>query len=389
MVTLPKILIRDEIMKKSYIMNLFSNLIFYAPVALLVRTVQGITMSQFFILQAILSITCMVFEFPLGVLTDKIGLKKSIVLGQFIMLIARITLFFANNFWIFAIEAFLEGIAFALNSGTVSAYIYNLFGDDNYGNNISKFYNFGTVAFILSTVLFPFINSKFDIRALIVATIIANAISFLISIFLPESEDKNYEIENLNLVSNLKMLVKNYKFRRIILIVSIINLSFLLVNFFYVQILIENGFSENTISPLILAYSAIQLSQPYIVRFLGEKNSWNKIRKLSIIASVFFFALCVVKKSPVIIFMIILPTILTVLGVFIDKIQNNYVDELGLDNYRATILSSFNFFADMFEVVFLLFNSYISSFNYRYIFLFMALLFVLNGINKKANYPAI
>lgn len=376
-------------MKKSYIMNLFSNLIFYAPVALLVRTVQGITMSQFFILQAILSITCMVFEFPLGVLTDKIGLKKSIVLGQFIMLIARITLFFANNFWIFAIEAFLEGIAFALNSGTVSAYIYNLFGDDNYGNNISKFYNFGTVAFILSTVLFPFINSKFDIRALIVATIIANAISFLISIFLPESEDKNYEIENLNLVSNLKMLVKNYKFRRIILIVSIINLSFLLVNFFYVQILIENGFSENTISPLILAYSAIQLSQPYIVRFLGEKNSWNKIRKLSIIASVFFFALCVVKKSPVIIFMIILPTILTVLGVFIDKIQNNYVDELGLDNYRATILSSFNFFADMFEVVFLLFNSYISSFNYRYIFLFMALLFVLNGINKKANYPAI
>ncbi len=370
-------------------MNLFSNLIFYAPVALLVRTVQGITMSQFFILQAILSITCMVFEFPLGVLTDKIGLKKSIVLGQFIMLIARITLFFANNFWIFAIEAFLEGIAFALNSGTVSAYIYNLFGDDNYGNNISKFYNFGTVAFILSTVLFPFINSKFDIRALIVATIIANAISFLISIFLPESEDKNYEIENLNLVSNLKMLVKNYKFRRIILIVSIINLSFLLVNFFYVQILIENGFSENTISPLILAYSAIQLSQPYIVRFLGEKNSWNKIRKLSIIASVFFFALCVVKKSPVIIFMIILPTILTVLGVFIDKIQNNYVDELGLDNYRATILSSFNFFADMFEVVFLLFNSYISSFNYRYIFLFMALLFVLNGINKKANYPAI
>ena len=62
--------------RKIYAMNLFSNLIFYAPVALLVRTNRGISLSRFFVLQAILSVTCMVCEFPLGVLTDKIGLKK-------------------------------------------------------------------------------------------------------------------------------------------------------------------------------------------------------------------------------------------------------------------------------------------------------------------------
>lgn len=370
-------------MKKSYLMNLFSNLIFYAPVALLVRTNQGITMSQFFILQAILSISCMVFEFPLGVLTDKIGLKKSIVLGQLVMLIARCLLLFANNFILFSIEAFLEGIAFALNSGTISAYIYDLFGNDNYGKNISKFYNFGTIAFILSTVLFPVINSKFNIKALIIATVIANLISFIISIYLPNLEDKEYEVEKIDLIQNLKRLVKDKSFRGVILIVSIINLSFLLVNFFYVQILIENGYPENIISPLILVYSAIQLLQPYIIKLLGEENSWTKIKNLSIISSIFFIALCFVQKSPLIIFMSILPTILAVLSVFVDKIQNNYVDELKLNDYRATILSSFNFFADIFEVVFLLFNSYISSFNYKYVFLFMALLFVLNSINSK------
>ncbi|MDY6065421.1 MAG: hypothetical protein SPI59_03750 [Finegoldia sp.] len=66
-----------------------------------------------------------------------------------------------------------------------------------------------------------------------------------------------------------------------------------------------------------------------------------------------------------------------------DKIQNSYVDRLSLDKYRATILSYFNFFADAFEVVFLIFNSYISAFNYKHIFLFIALLFIFNIVSIR------
>ncbi|MDO4594415.1 MAG: hypothetical protein Q4B52_03460 [Tissierellia bacterium] len=104
-------------MKKLYALNLFSNLIFYAPIALLVRTNRGISISEFFLLQAILSSTAMLMEFPLGLLTDKIGLKKTIVLSQVTMIIARIILLNTYNFIAFSIEAVLEGISFALNSG--------------------------------------------------------------------------------------------------------------------------------------------------------------------------------------------------------------------------------------------------------------------------------
>ena len=88
--------------------------------------IEELACRSFFVLQAILSVTCMICEFPLGVLTDKIGLKKSIVFAQFTMLTARIILLVSNNFMLFAVEALLEGIAFALNSGTISAYIYKL-----------------------------------------------------------------------------------------------------------------------------------------------------------------------------------------------------------------------------------------------------------------------
>lgn len=358
-------------------MNLFSNLIFYAPVALLVRTNRGISLSQFFVLQAILSVTCMVCEFPLGVLTDKIGLKKSIVLAQFTMLTARIILLISNNFVLFAVEALLEGIAFALNSGTISAYIYKLFGDDNYSNNISKFYNWGTIAFIVSTVMFPFINSRWNINALIWVTIIANVIATVISIFIPDTDNSSDNEEQFNLSKTLKLLVHDKTFR---VIVSLFNLSFLLINFFYVKVIIDNGYSENIVSPLILAYSGLQLSQTVIIKYLGEQKAWNKVRLFSVIASLFFAGLCVISGKPVVLLMILLPTILSVLGIFIEKIQNNYIDTIGFKNHRATMLSSFSFFADVFEVVFLLANSYISSFNYKYIFVFIAASLLLSAI---------
>ena len=366
--------------RKIYAMNLFSNLIFYAPVALLVRTNRGISLSQFFVLQTILSVTCMIFEFPLGVLTDKIGLKKSIVLAQFTMLTARIILLVSNNFMLFAVEALLEGIAFALNSGTISAYIYKLFGDDNYSNNISKFYNWGTIAFIVSTVIFPFINSKWNINTLIWVTIIANTIATVISIFIPNTNNSSENQEQFDLSKTLKLLVHDKTFRIIVLIVSLFNLSFLLINFFYVKVIIDSGCSENIVSPLILAYSTLQLSQTFIINHLGEKRAWNKVRLFSVISALFFMGICAISKKPVVLLMIILPTILSILGIFIEKIQNNYIDTIGFKNHRATMLSAFSFFADVFEVVFLLANSYISSFNYKYIFVFIAASLLLSAI---------
>ena len=371
--------------RKIYAMNLFSNLIFYAPVALLVRTNRGISLSQFFVLQSILSVTCMVCEFPLGVLTDKIGLKKSIVLAQFTMLTARIILLISNNFMLFAVEALLEGIAFALNSGTISAYIYKLFGDDNYSNNISKFYNWGTIAFIVSTVMFPFINSRWNINALIWVTIIANVIATVISIFIPDTDNSVETEEQFDLSKTLKLLVHDKTFRVIVLIVSLFNLSFLLINFFYVKVIIDNGYSENIVSPLILAYSGLQLSQTFIIKYLGEQKAWNKVRLFSVIASLFFAGLCVISGKPVVLLMIILPTVLSVLGIFIEKIQNNYIDTIGFKNHRATMLSAFSFFADVFEVVFLLANSYISSFNYKYIFVFIAASLLLSAIMLRSD----
>lgn len=62
--------------------SLLNGLVFFSPVSLLVRTTAGISLSQFFILQAIMATMVLLTEIPLGKLTDRIGYKSTLVLYQ-------------------------------------------------------------------------------------------------------------------------------------------------------------------------------------------------------------------------------------------------------------------------------------------------------------------
>lgn len=87
--------------------SLFNGLVFYAPVALLVRTRVGLSISDFFYLQVILSASILILEIPAGILSDKIGYKKTIIISQGVLLVARIILANARHFALFAVEAVL------------------------------------------------------------------------------------------------------------------------------------------------------------------------------------------------------------------------------------------------------------------------------------------
>lgn len=103
----------------------FNGLIFYAPVALLIRTQAGVSNATFFMLQALLSLAVFVGEIPTGFITDKIGYKKSIISAQITMLLSRIILLLAfvfHSIWLFVLEAVMEGIGGCLSSGTCEAY---------------------------------------------------------------------------------------------------------------------------------------------------------------------------------------------------------------------------------------------------------------------------
>ena len=169
----------------------FNGLIFYAPVALLIRTQAGVSNATFFMLQALLSLAVFVGEIPTGFITDKIGYKKSIISAQITMLLSRITLLLAfafHSIWLFVLEAVMEGIGGCLSSGACEAYIYSTYGETAFVKKSAHSANYGTIGFIISTITYVFIYQYFDMDGLLISTIVSGILAVLFAIGLDEKK---------------------------------------------------------------------------------------------------------------------------------------------------------------------------------------------------------
>lgn len=342
---------------------------------MLIRTGRGISISEFLILQAIVSFSILFFEIPLGCLTDRIGYKYSMILSSFFILVARFFLLFANSFYVFAFESFLEGIYFAFSSGTISSYLYVIFGEENFAKRSSILQNFSNVGFIVSTVGFFFINKYMNIDYLIIYTIFANIISLIFCFLIPKEKSLE-ETEEINKNYILKLLNKNtFKF---IIINSILSLSTILINFFYVVIIEKIGLKSENLMFVILAYTFFELLAYKIIEIFNEKNLTRNTFIFSIICGVLFLVIPFLKTYVVLVFMVLLPLMLSVLGTYVEKLENMYVDTIK-SNKRASLLSIFSMGANGMDVCFLFVSSNIIDNNFSNLFLFVAILFFLVG----------
>lgn len=352
----------------------FSSLVFYAPVALLIRISRGVSISEFFILQAILSFGIFIFEIPFGMITDKIGYKNSIIISHFSMLLARIILLFSFSFEFFVLESILEAVGFAFASGTIIGYEYEIIGEENFAVESSILGNYSTVGFIVSTISFYFMNKYFGQNFLIIFTIISTFISFLFTLFL--EKEKGFEKDDTKL--NFKSILNKYL---IIFMVfnGMISITFILINFFYVVILQNINLSENYMTFVILLYSVIGLLSPKIIKMFGEVKLKRNLFIFLTMSSVLLMSLILIKNIFVILPMIFLPMLIGIVETYFSKVENRYVDSLN-DKNRATILSTFSMGANVVDFGFLFVSSKLAENSLNYSFIFVSILLLIFGL---------
>lgn len=352
----------------------FSSLVFYAPVALLIRTSRGVSISEFFILQAILSFGIFIFEIPFGMITDKIGYKNSIIISHFSMLLARIILLFSFSFEFFVLESILEAVGFAFASGTIIGYEYEIIGEENFAVESSILGNYSTVGFIVSTISFYFMNKYFGQNFLIIFTIISTFISFLFTLFL--EKEKGFEKDDTKL--NFKSILNKYLII-FMLFNGMISITFILINFFYVVILQNINLSENYMTFVILLYSVIGLLSPKIIKMFGEVKLKRNLFIFLTMSSVLLISLILIKNIFVILPMIFLPMLIGIVETYFSKVENRYVDSLN-DKNRATILSTFSMGANVVDFGFLFVSSKLAENSLNYSFIYVSILLLIFGL---------
>ena len=355
-----------------------NGLVFFAPVALLVRTQAGVSEHVFFLLQALLSGVIFLGEIPTGFITDKIGYRKSLILAQVLLLGARSLLlaaFVSRSLVLFVVEAVVEGIAACFTSGTGSAYLYALYGENGYLAKTAHAGNFGTAGFIISTVAYAGIYKISGMEGLLIITVVMDIIAVVCSFFL-RSESSKAVIADRKEVQILAIF-KNKKAFLFVISLAIFSIAWLLINFFYVEKLENCGLPVEWMSLIILSYSAVQmLAEPILGKLPVGKNGKSGRKKLlavtAVTAGVAFLLFGVIKlRAAVLLLMLILPLLLNLPEYLLMDLENQFVDETECGSQRAATLSVLNMGVNLVEILTLSASAFLTKIGIQWCFVFV------------------
>ena len=355
-----------------------NGLVFFAPVALLVRTQAGVSEHIFFLLQALLSGVIFLGEIPTGFITDKIGYRKSLILAQVLLLGARSLLlaaFVSRSLALFVVEAVVEGIAACFTSGTGSAYLYDLYGENGYLVKTAHAENFGTAGFIISTVAYAGIYKISGMEGLLITTVVMDIIAVVCSFFL-RSESSKTVIADRKEVQILAVF-KNKKAFLFVISLAIFSIAWLLINFFYVEKLENCGLPVEWMSLIILSYSAVQmLAEPILGKLSDGKNGKSGRGKLPAVtaatAGVAFLLFGVVKfRAAVLLLMLMLPLLLNLPEYLLMNLENQFVDEAECGSQRAATLSVLNMGVNLVEILTLSASAFLTKIGIQWCFVFV------------------
>lgn len=355
-----------------------NGLVFFAPVALLVRTQAGVSEHIFFLLQALLSGVIFLGEIPTGFITDKIGYRKSLIWAQVLLFGARSLLlaaFVSRSLALFVVEAVVEGTATCFTSGTGSAYLYDLYGENGYLAKTAHAGNFGTAGFIISTVAYAGIYKISGMEGLLITTVVMDIIAVVCSFFL-RSESSKTVIADRKEVQILAVF-KNKKAFLFVISLAIFSIAWLLINFFYVEKLENCGLPVEWMSLIILSYSAVQmLAEPILGKLSDGKNGKSGRGKLPAVtaatAGVAFLLFRVVKfRAAVLLLMLILPLLLNLPEYLLMDLENQFVDETECGSQRAATLSVLNMGVNLVEILTLSASAFLTKIGIQWCFVFV------------------
>jgi len=111
--------------KKQYFINLFHSLVPAYVIERLFWQERGVGVQGVVYCEIIYSLTVILLEIPSGILADRFGRKRLLVVTGILDIAEFVILLFARDFWMFGLAVFLAGVGRALYSGSQNALLYD------------------------------------------------------------------------------------------------------------------------------------------------------------------------------------------------------------------------------------------------------------------------
>lgn len=121
-----------------YAFRLLATSYLYVPIFLLFQASRGLTFFEQLALGGIFSAVIILVEIPTGVFADRIGRRRSMLIGALTMVASCLIATRAHSFGTFAIAESLGAMSIALCSGADSAYLYDFLREHDRGHEYAR-----------------------------------------------------------------------------------------------------------------------------------------------------------------------------------------------------------------------------------------------------------
>jgi len=375
------------LIKKLSLMNFFLHLFFLSPVAVFFFQQRGLNYFQILALESILVLFIFLFEVPTGIFADKFGRKKSIVIGTLLLALEPLIFIFANNFIWFAIAFAISGIGITFHSGTIEALIYDHLKSNNREKEMKKAMGSFGSASLVAMVVAPIIGSYSakdllmpQFIFLILMTVGAMLIGFILSLLIKDTKQKEVEEENpISLIKEGTKFIKENKSLFHIILLSMFASPFLFtLNYLYQPYFQNSGVNTalfGTIFAIALLLAALLQKYAYVFEEkLGMK--WGVF--LATIVPGIFYLIMAFTFHPI--WAVLLFVILRATMGLQEPLFSDYKNIHIPSKSRTTILSLISMVVSLYLVGMRLIIGKLADINLSYSFLFMGIVIIIASI---------
>lgn len=273
-----------------YMIAFLQGLVFYAPIATLYRTSVGLSLFDISLIESVSYILMIVFEIPWGILADRIGYRKTMIVCSFLYFLSKIIFWQADNFVMFLLERIILSIVFSGLSGVDTSILYLSAGKEASQKVFSISGTLSTIGMIMASLgCAVIVKDNFRLAGLL--TVLPYAFSFGLSLFLKEVKAHDEERQTFHhIIQVLKETVQNKRFLLLAISVGIMSETTGMVTIFLNQPKYTSvGMDASTISFVYIVMTLLGLIEAYsatMAKQIGQKRMGIFLYLMTIFAAV-------------------------------------------------------------------------------------------------------
>lgn len=171
-----------------YAISLLQGMVFYAPIATLYRQTAGLTVLQIAVIESVMLVLCVALELPWGLLADRIGYKKAMMLCCLLYVLSKVVFWQADSFGAFLLERILLSVVVSGLSGLDMSLLF-LSCDGGDSQRAFGIYNsLGAMGLVFASVVYAvFIKESYRMAAFL--TLLSYGAAALLSLGLQEVKE--------------------------------------------------------------------------------------------------------------------------------------------------------------------------------------------------------